>query len=70
MAKTLIDLPEALLSEAAIAFGTTTKKDTVIHALEWALGETKSRRRAARLELERIADEGGFNFDLYEELDQ
>jgi len=70
MAKTLIDLDEGLLAEAAIALGAGTKKDTVTQALQWVVDETKSRRRAARLELERIADEGGFNFDLYDELDQ
>jgi Arc/MetJ family transcription regulator len=70
MAKTLIDLDEALLAEATIALGAATKKDTVTQALQWVVDETKARRRAARLELQAMVDEGGFNFELLEELDQ
>jgi Arc/MetJ family transcription regulator len=41
MTKTLIDIDEELLAEAAIAFGTKTKKDTVNAALNFVA----SRRR-------------------------
>ncbi len=70
MSKTLIDIDDDLLAEAAIAFGTTTKKDTVAQALQRAVDEARARRRTARLELEQIADEGGFHFERYEDLDK
>ena len=35
MTKTLIDIDEQLLADAAIAFGTKTKKDTVVKALPY-----------------------------------
>ncbi|HEV2344564.1 MAG TPA: type II toxin-antitoxin system VapB family antitoxin [Actinocrinis sp.] len=70
MSKTLIDIDDDLLAEAAIAFGTTTKKDTVAQALQHAVDEARVRRRTARLELEQIADEGGFHFERYEDLDK
>ena len=70
MSKTLIDIDDDLLAEAAIAFGTTTKQDTVTQALQRAVDKARARRRAAREELERIADEGGFQPERYEDLDQ
>lgn len=70
MSKTLIDIDDDLLSEAARALGTTTKKDTVAQALQHTIDEARAGRRAARLELEQIADEGGFHFDRYEDLDK
>ena len=70
MAKTLIDLDEELLSEACTALGTATKKDTVNEALRWVVEESRVRRAQALDSLQRIADEGGFNFDLLDELDQ
>jgi Arc/MetJ family transcription regulator len=68
--KTLIDIDDDLLAEAAMAFGTATKKDTVTRALQHAVDAARARRRSARLELEQIADEGGFHFERYEDLDK
>jgi Arc/MetJ family transcription regulator len=70
MGKTLIDIDEELLAEATTALGTTTKKDTVNEALRQAVDNSRERRRTARENLQRIADEGGFNFDLVDELDK
>jgi Arc/MetJ family transcription regulator len=70
MSKTFIDIDEDLLAEAAIALGTGTKKDTVAQALQHTVDEARAKRRAARLELQRIANDGGFHFDRYEELDR
>ena len=70
MAKTLIDLDEELLAEATTALGTTTKKDTVNEALRQAVESTRERRRQAREDLQRIADEGGFDFDKIADLDE
>lgn len=70
MSKTLIDIDDDLLAEAARAFGTSTKKDTVTQALRHAVDDARAERRGARLELEQIADEGGFHFERYEDLDK
>ena len=47
MAKTLMDIPEELLAEAAEVAGTSTKKDTVIVALEQLVAR---RRRSKGIE--------------------
>ena len=70
MSKTLIDIDDDLLAEAAIAFGTTTKKDTVTQALQRGVDEARARRERALERLEQLADEGAFNFDLLPELDK
>jgi Arc/MetJ family transcription regulator len=70
MAKTLIDLDEGLLAEAAIALGTGTKKDTVVKSLQCVIDEARERRRAALLDLQEMVRDGGFDFDRLEELDQ
>ena len=70
MSKTLIDLDEELLEEASLALQTATKKDTVTKALQNAVEASRARRLRALAALQRIADEGGFNFDLLEELDK
>jgi len=70
MSKTLIDIDDSLLAEAAIALGTGTKKETVAHALQQAVDEARTRRRVARLELEQVVEQGGFHFERYEDLDQ
>lgn len=44
MSRTVIELPDALLAEAAEIFGTTTEADTVTAALEEAV---KRRKREA-----------------------
>jgi Arc/MetJ family transcription regulator len=46
MAKTPIDLDEALLAAAAVELGTETKKDTVNEALRF-VAERRARGRAA-----------------------
>lgn len=70
MAKTLIDLDEDLLAEAAVALGTSTKKDTVAASLRKTVEDTRARRQKARESLEKIAAEGGFHFELLAELDK
>jgi Arc/MetJ family transcription regulator len=70
MAKTLIDVDEELLDEATTALGTATKKDTVNEALRKVVGESRARRAQALQNLQQIADEGGFNFELLDELDK
>lgn len=70
MGKTLIDIDEELLEEATTAFGTATKKDTINEALRLSVEVTRERRRRAREDLQRIVDEGGFDFDRIAELDE
>jgi Arc/MetJ family transcription regulator len=70
MTKTLLDVDDDLLAEATAALGTSTKKDTVNEALRLAVETTRERRRSALEDLQRIADEGGFNFDRIAELDE
>jgi hypothetical protein len=70
MAETLNDLDESLLEEVGTAMGTATTKDTVVAALKFTAEATRARRQQALAELRRIADEGGFDFDRLDELDQ
>ncbi len=70
MAKTLLDLDEALLAEATITIGTSTKKDTVTEALRRAVEDGRARRRRALAELQRLNDEGAFDWDRLAELDE
>ncbi len=48
MSKTLIeiDIDDDLLAEAAIAFGTTTKQDTVTQALQRVVDKARARGQA------------------------
>jgi Arc/MetJ family transcription regulator len=59
VAKTLIDIDEELLAEAAIAFGTKTKKDTVNAALRD--GVERKKRALALARLAARADAGDFD---------
>ena len=70
MAKTLLDLDENLLAEAAAALGTATKKDTVTVALQKVTENARVRRAAAMEDLLATADAGGFDYDRLEDLDQ
>ena len=70
MANTLLDLDESLLSEAAAALGTATKKDTVTLALQKVSEDARTRRATALDDLLAAADAGGFDYDLLEDLDQ
>jgi Arc/MetJ family transcription regulator len=70
MAKTLLDLDEALLAEATSALGTSTKKDTVTAALQHVVDETRAQRKHALADLQAVAEEGGFDFDRLAELDE
>ncbi|MFG3048038.1 type II toxin-antitoxin system VapB family antitoxin [Streptomyces sp. SID2999] len=65
MAKTLIDIDEQLLADAAIAFGTKTKKDTVTAALKE--GVERKKRALALAWLAARADEGDFDILLNKE---
>ncbi|MEU0970735.1 type II toxin-antitoxin system VapB family antitoxin [Streptomyces sp. NPDC005917] len=62
MAKTLIDIDEELLAQAAIAFGTKTKKDTVNAALRD--GVERKKRALALAWLAAKADAGDFDILL------
>ncbi|MEV6766540.1 type II toxin-antitoxin system VapB family antitoxin [Streptomyces sp. NPDC051105] len=62
MAKTLIDIDEELLAQAAIAFGTKTKKDTVTAALQEGVERKKRALALARLAAQ--ADAGDFDILL------
>lgn len=62
MAKTLIDIDEELLAQAAIAFGTKTKKDTVNAALRDSV--ERKRRAVALARLAAKADAGQFDILL------
>ncbi|MFI8889617.1 MULTISPECIES: type II toxin-antitoxin system VapB family antitoxin [Streptomyces] len=59
MTKTLIDIDEELLAEAAIVFGTKTKKDTVNAALRE--GVERKKRALALARLAARADAGDFD---------
>lgn len=56
MAKTLIDIDETFLAEAAKALHTTTKKDTVNSALRAAAALAARRRDLARLASDGLLD--------------
>jgi Arc/MetJ family transcription regulator len=70
MAKTLLDLDENLLAEAAAALGTKTKKDTVTRALQKVSEEARARRADALGDLLAAADADGFDYSRLEDLDQ
>lgn len=70
MTKTLIDIDDGLLAEAAMAFGTATKKDTVTRALQHAVDAARAKRTSALRHLQDMVDEGGFDFGELDELDK
>jgi Arc/MetJ family transcription regulator len=70
LAKTLLDLDENLLAEAAATLGTKTKKDTVTLALQRVSEEARARRARALKDLLAVADADGFDYDRVEDLDQ
>jgi Arc/MetJ family transcription regulator len=70
MAKTLLDLDENLLAEAAATLGTKTKKDTVTLALQKVSEEARARRAGALEDLLAAADADGFDYGRLEDLDQ
>jgi Arc/MetJ family transcription regulator len=70
MAKTLLDLDEDLLAEAAAALGTKTKKDTVMLALQKVSEDARARRTRALEDLLAAADADVFDYDRLEDLDQ
>jgi Arc/MetJ family transcription regulator len=70
MATTVQDIDDDLLAEATRALGTTTKKDTVNEALRRAVEDSRERRRLAREDLQRMADEGLIDFDKIAVLDE
>lgn len=65
MSKTLIDIDDDALAEAAKLLGTTTKKDTVNAALRETAAQL--RRAAALAQLQQLVETGGVD---YSELDQ
>ncbi len=70
MAKTLLDLDENLLAEAAATLGTKTKKDTVTLALQKVSEEARARRAGALEDLLAAADADGFDYRRLEDLDR
>jgi Arc/MetJ family transcription regulator len=70
MAKTLLDLDEDLLAEAAATLGTKTKKDTVTLALKKVSEDARARRAGALEDLLATADADGFDYGRLEDLDQ
>jgi Arc/MetJ family transcription regulator len=70
MAKTLLDLDENLLAEAAATLGTKTKKDTVTLALQKVSEDARARRASALEDLLRAADADVFDYDRLADLDQ
>jgi Arc/MetJ family transcription regulator len=70
VAKTLLDLDEALLAEAAATLGTKTKKETVTLALRKVSEDARARRASALEDLLTVADGGGFDYELLADLDQ
>lgn len=70
MSKTLIDIDDALLAEAALALGTGTKKDTVTQSLQHTVDEARAKRREALRHLQAMAADGAFDFDKLDELDK
>jgi Arc/MetJ family transcription regulator len=70
MAKTLLDLDEDLLAEAAATLGTRTKKDTVTVALQKVSEEARARRASALEDLLAVADADGFDYAHLDDLDQ
>jgi Arc/MetJ family transcription regulator len=70
MAKTLLDLDEDLLAEAAATLGTKTKKDTVTLALQKVSEDARARRARALDDLLAAADSDVFDYDRLADLDQ
>jgi Arc/MetJ family transcription regulator len=70
VAKTLLDLDEDLLAEAAATLGTRTKKDTVTVALQKVSEEARARRASALADLLAVADADGFDYSRLNDLDQ
>ncbi len=70
MAKTLLDLDEDLLAEAAATLGTKTKKDTVTLALQKVSEDARARRASALEDLLAAADADVFDYDRLADLDQ
>ena len=70
MAKTLLDLDERLLAEAATALGTRTKRETVEQALERVIEQARARRQGALEDLQQMASAGLLDFDALDELDR
>jgi len=70
MAKTLLNLDEDLLAEAAATLGTKTKRDTVTLALQKVSEDARVRRASALRDLLAVADADGFDYARLEDLDQ
>ncbi|PSL00689.1 VapB protein of antitoxin of type II toxin-antitoxin system [Murinocardiopsis flavida] len=65
MTKVLIDIDDDALASAAEVYGTTTKKDTVNTALREA--SRRVDRARALVEMQALADEGGFDVELLQD---
>lgn len=65
MARTMVDVDEDALAEAAKVLGTTTKKDTINTALREAVA--RERWLEALLESQEMATRGDVAWDLWEQ---
>lgn len=66
MARTMIDIDEEALAEAARVLGTTTKKDTVNTALREAVA--RLRRLDALNRMQEMADRGDIDLEFFDEM--
>ena len=64
MARTMIDIDDEALAEAAKVYGTTSKKDTVNRALRDAVD--RERRLEALLESQEMAARGDIDWNSWE----
>lgn len=63
------EVDEALLDEAKRALGTTSTTETINTALRRVVEEKRASRRRALADLQRMSDEGAFNYDVLGDLD-
>ena len=64
------EIDEELLAEAQAGLGTSSRNETINAALLHYVEEKRERRLRAFDNLQRMADEGRFNFDTIDEVDK
>lgn len=64
------DVDEELLAEAMRGVGTSSRNETLNAALRYYVETKRARRRHALEDLQRMADEGVFDFSRLDELDR
>lgn len=63
-------IDEELLEEARRHLGTASRNATINAALREFVDQQRARRRAALQDLRRLSDEGAFNYDALDEVDE